>query len=349
MSRNHLSREGATEQPFKIPFTRKRTIMSNNKLKITSAVFATAALLRVSVVHAQGIPHELEDLKARVASLEATVSALEAQVATIQSNHSLLLGPFVNVDPNPEAGVIGPNIVFSGANIHIVSGTGATNDNGNPTGLGNLIIGYDEDPTVLAALPLSPGDRGGSHNLVIGRANRFTLAAFGGLVAGEVNTISNSEASVTGGRGNTASGSFASVSGGLLNSASGFEASVSGGARNFASGGQTSVTGGLSNTATASQASVSGGLGNTASGFQASVSGGSSNTASGDEASSVSGGRLNIAGGLADSSVSGGLQNTATGLEASVIGGTGNTAGGQGTVVIGGQGTTDNNSNSIAP
>ena len=308
--------------------------MSNNKPKITLAVLATAALLRLPVVHAQGIPHELADLKARVASLEATVSALQAQVAAIQSNHSLLLGPFVNVDPNPEVGVIGPHIIFSGANIHIVSGSGATNDHGNPTGLGNLIIGYDEDPSVIPALPLSPGDRGGSHNLVIGRANRFTRAAFGGLVAGEVNTISNSEASVTGGFGNTASGSFASVSGGLLNTASGFEAGVSGGLRNIASGGQ---------------ASVSGGLGNTASGFQASVSGGSSNTANGDEASSVSGGRLNIAGGLADSSVSGGLQNTATGSEASVIGGTGNTAGGQGTVVIGGQSSTDNNSNSIAP
>ena len=155
--------------------------MSNNKPKITLAVLATAALLRLPVVHAQGIPHELADLKARVASLEATVSALQAQVAAIQSNHSLLLGPFVNVDPNPEVGVIGPHIIFSGANIHIVSGSGATNDHGNPTGLGNLIIGYDEDPSVIPALPLSPGDRGGSHNLVIGRANRFTRAAFGGL------------------------------------------------------------------------------------------------------------------------------------------------------------------------
>ena len=115
--------------------------MSNNKPKITLAVLATAALLRLPVVHAQGIPHELADLKARVASLEATVSALQAQVAAIQSNHSLLLGPFVNVDPNPEVGVIGLHIIFSGANIHIVSGSGATNDHGNPTGLGNLIIG----------------------------------------------------------------------------------------------------------------------------------------------------------------------------------------------------------------
>lgn len=142
--------------------------MSNNKPKITLAVLATAALLRLPVVHAQGIPHELADLKARVASLEATVSALQAQVAAIQSNHSLLLGPFVNVDPNPEVGVIGLHIIFSGANIHIVSGSGATNDHGNPTGLGNLIIGYDEDPFCNPRAPAQsrrpgrvtqPGDR----------------------------------------------------------------------------------------------------------------------------------------------------------------------------------------------
>src|SRR5205823_4276431 len=104
---------------------------------------------------------------------------------------------------DPEIGVIGPNITFKGANIHIVSGSGRTDDNGNPTGLGNLIIGYDEDPKnsltgdssdgipINAApgvpSPLSPGDRGGSHNLVIGGGNRFTQAAFGGFVAGERN------------------------------------------------------------------------------------------------------------------------------------------------------------------
>jgi hypothetical protein len=50
------------------------------------------------------------------------------------------------------------------------SGSGSTNDNGTPTGLGNLIIGYDEDPKTyvdsspfgnLPLSPLNPGDRGG--------------------------------------------------------------------------------------------------------------------------------------------------------------------------------------------
>jgi hypothetical protein len=121
-------------------------------------------------------------------ALEGQNASLRAQLAAVQANHALLLGPFVSVDPNPEAGVAGPHITFSGVNIYIVSGLGATNDNGNPSGLGNLIIGYDEPPgSPETGPPLNPGDRGGSH----GRFNRFTKTAFGGLVAGEANTISN--------------------------------------------------------------------------------------------------------------------------------------------------------------
>lgn len=89
-----------------------------------------------------------------------------------------------------------PNITFKGANIHIVTGTNATNDNidhgGRLTGLGNLIIGYDE----LAMFQVA--NRGGSHNLVIGKFNSFTSAAFGSLVAGEFNTISAEAASISG-------------------------------------------------------------------------------------------------------------------------------------------------------
>jgi hypothetical protein len=64
--------------------------------------------------------------------------------------------------------------------------------------------------------------------LVIGAAHRFTQIAFGGLVAGEVNTINNIWASVTGGQVNTASGP-ASVSGGVGNTAGGFESVLIGG------------------------------------------------------------------------------------------------------------------------
>jgi hypothetical protein len=244
----------------------------------------------------KSIRAEITALQAQVASLQATVStlqdqvnslqtsntALKTQLAKVQSNHALLLGPFVSIDPNPEIGVIGPNIIFSGANIHIVSGSGATDDNGNPRGLGNLIIGYDEDPinplagdssdglpimqTPGVPSPLSPGDRGGSHNLVIGGGNRFTRSAFGGLVMGERNTIESFGASVSGGFNNTAGGLFASVSAGVRNSATGQFASVSGGGLNIAGAtAGASVSGGFSNTASGPYASVSGGYLNIAS------------------------------------------------------------------------------------
>jgi hypothetical protein len=147
----------------------------------------------------------------------------------------------------------GDDITIDGANLHIVNGLGATN--GLPTdptsidpahtvvnGLGNLIVGYNE---LRAGLPgLGSDDRSGSHNLVVGSLQNFS--SFGGLVAGELNSIS---------------GAYASVSGGYANRASGIQASVSGGDGNIASGGAASVSGGDGNTASGNFASVSGGFG----------------------------------------------------------------------------------------
>jgi trimeric autotransporter adhesin len=302
----------------------------------------------------EALEAKLESLQATVSALESQIDTLQTQLAAVQSNHALLLGRFVNVDPNPEIGVIGPNIVFSGANIHIVSGSGATNDNFSATGLGNLIIGYNEDPQFyfdespgddLPLSPLNPGDRGGSHNLVIGAANRFTRATFGGVVVGTANTIDGYGASVSGGAGNTARFYGASVSAGFLNFAADDCASVSGGRFNTAGSPFSSVSGGQGNTTARSSgnfgfgASVSGGNGNRASGTDASICGGEGNVAF-DNSSTVTGGTGNTAG----SQVT--FQG---GLGSSVLGGSGNNAGGRNTVVIGGQNVTDNNDNSIAP
>ncbi len=129
-------------------------------------------------------------------------------------------------------------------NLHVRSGSGATDDTGTPTGLGNLIVGYNEPP---ADLTLEEGDRGGAHNMIIGAEHRYSST--GGLVAGVRNTVRGLSASVSGGRFNTASGSSASVSGGESNVASGNRASVSGGSANTASGDRASVSGGASRTA----------------------------------------------------------------------------------------------------
>jgi hypothetical protein len=259
---------------------------------VSVGVFAFLAPIP-ALADAGGVPAEIAALQAQVAALQSTVATLQTsnsalqtqintlqtQLAAVQNNPALALGPFVSVDSNPENGVAGPNIKFTGANIHILSGSGATDDNlstgGSLTGLGNLIIGYDE------ALYLT-GNRGGSHNLVIGRYHTFTSSAFGGLVAGEVNTISNEAASVSG-YDNTASGKFSSISGGEQGIASGASSSVSGGYRNTANQLDSSVSGGGQNTASNVGANVTGGFNNTASGNSSLVIGGSGVTASADD------------------------------------------------------------------
>jgi outer membrane murein-binding lipoprotein Lpp len=286
----------------------------------------------------QALQAQVNALTNQVNSLGAQVATAQSQLAGVKANPALALGPYVAVDPNPENGLAGPHVIFYGANVHIVSGSGQTVDT---TRLGNLVIGYDEDSNNVAIID---GNRTGSHNLVIGPQHMFT--ASGGIVAGTMNFISSDFAAVTGGECNAAGGTVfpfaicfltagasgaASVSGGLFNTASGVDSSVSGGLFNTASGGQSSVGdgadsmanglgssigGGESNQANADFSSVGGGFFNTASGPASGVSGGASNTASGREAS-VSGGSFNRASGVA-SSVGGGVHQTASGTNQTI-------------------------------
>jgi uncharacterized coiled-coil protein SlyX len=247
------------------------------------------------------------------------------------------LEQFIHVQTGAINGLPGPHVIIEGANLHIRSGSGFTSNtapNGDPvfTGLGNLVVGYNELPSGLTAVPA--GGRSGSHNLIIGPGHQYS--SFGGFVAGLGNTISGTNASVSGGQNNTASGAFSSISGGGApanvglggNIASGPGSSISGGVGNTASGPIASVSGGQGNTANGIEASVSGGLGNKASGANSSVSGGVGNEASG-KGSSVSGGQSNLASG-ANSSVSGGASNTASGSAASVSGSIGISSSGTG-------------------
>jgi hypothetical protein len=111
----------------------------------------------------------------------------------------------------------GTTFLFTGINVQIVSGAGATD--ASPNGKGNLIIGYNA---------ANHGQtRTGSHNLVVGDEHEYT--SYGGFVAGHHNAVSGHFASVSGGESNTASGPYASVSGGESNTASGVFASISGG------------------------------------------------------------------------------------------------------------------------
>jgi hypothetical protein len=231
---------------------------------------------------------EVTALQATVTALQATVTALQAtvtaqaqtvsvqqtQLASPAAQNAFALGSYVTVDTTDATlrGVQAPNIIFSGANIHIVSGSGATRDS---TGLGNLVIGYDDDTADLATIDAA---RNGSHNLIVGDDNTFTSS--GGLVAGYLNGIGSEYASVSGGQGNTASAPYSSVSGGESNTASSEGASVSGGDSNLASGLEASISGGDGNLASGKLSSVTGGQFNTASGNFSSVAGGENASAS---------------------------------------------------------------------
>jgi hypothetical protein len=207
--------------------------------------------------------------------LQSSIDAI--QPATVPQ--SLLdLAPFVTVNAscNPSSactmeGLVGPHIIFTGANVHIRSGmVGVLNTLGHPVsavgssyarnGLGNLVVGYN---SVAGDQPV----RTGSHNLVVGDGHAFTGS--GGFVAGFANWSRQDGTTVAGGWLNTAGGSggglFATVGGGFFNEATGLASAISGGSVNRATGQDATVSGGRGNLASGSEATVSGGAGQTAS------------------------------------------------------------------------------------
>ncbi len=220
---------------------------------------------------------DLTPLLARIDALETALASAETTIAAIEANKALLLGPYVTVDTNAINGIAGPNIIFTGANLHIRSGSGSTM--GPLNGRGNLVVGYGENEALY--------DRTGSHNLVVGPNHGWT--SLGGFIAGYQNRVSRSSASVSGGANNLADGSCSAVSGGSLNQALGSQSSISGGDQNLALGMSSSVSGGFLNMAVGMQSAVSGGDSNLAFGSTSCVSGGSSNRAE-YASSTVSGG-----------------------------------------------------------
>jgi hypothetical protein len=334
-----------------------------------ASAFALAADLTTQIAALQS---QIDALNSTVGTVQGDISTVQSNINALQSDISTVQGDIstIQADVATNAGNIGTNIgnisantsgivsnasaisglqaktqyvsvsgtemYITGANLNIRSGSGVTN--GAINGLGNLVVGYNED---------NGDNRTGSHNIVIGPFHSYS--SYGGLLAGYNNTVSGANASISGGYYNTASGAYASVSAGVGNTASGFYSSVSGGAESTANGTFSSVSGGRSNTASGTYASVVGGgyfdgiifHGNEAyadyslvvggydnqtgdgvdpaNGTSSVVLGGVGNTASGNQAS-ISGGSYNTASGNS-SSVSGGYYNTASGSYTSVVGG----------------------------
>mgnify|MGYP001816842319 CR=1 FL=1 len=234
----------------------------------SSTIWGHSPIVFMPLAKLFGIPtSESTDLSA----LESRIEELEGLLQDV----SRLIDPNTGVD----------TVQFEGVNVQIVNGTGTTD--GEASGTGNLIIGYNESREASGQPVDCPDEsgcdrRGGSHMLVIGEANNYTSDSYAGMVVGAWNETSAPFAVVSGGVSNIASGEGASVSGGGWNTASGVGASVSGGIQNTASGEIASVSGGELNSASGQFSSVSGGDSNTASGHAASVSGGDGRIASGD-------------------------------------------------------------------
>jgi hypothetical protein len=176
----------------------------------------------------------VEALQAKVASLENSVAALlsadttlltslqaaQTQIQTMQAQITALesrpaggsggipdLEKYVSINPNTLNGVQGPHLIFKGVNVHVQSGSGTTVDT---TGLGNLIVGYNEAVQNGTGL-----NRLGSHNLVGGQMNAFSSS--GGLVFGSNNTLAGRYAAILGGEQNNATGWYSTVYGGQFN------------------------------------------------------------------------------------------------------------------------------------
>ena len=145
----------------------------------------------------------LNAAKADISTVSVKVVALDKKAVDIVPD----LAKYLKVDiTNVVGGVTKPDILFTGANVHVRSGSGATSDNGALTGLGNLIIGYNENTTPTPTLV-----RTGSHNLVGGSMHSFS--SYGGMAFGYQNTISGPYANVVGGSLNLAQGPNSTVYG----------------------------------------------------------------------------------------------------------------------------------------
>lgn len=281
---------------------------SGNWIRYGAFVLAGSAVAVLAQDGSQSFPPGIDGVQERLAALEAVVASQASEIAALK-------------DKLKHFSREGNEVYITGANLNILSGAGpGTIQDGTWTaglvnGLGNLVLGYNEDRISfdgeLAA------QRHGSHNLVIGPLHEYT--SNGGLLAGIWSTVAGPHASVVGGIENKALGFASVVSGGGSNTSSGDAASVSGGASNHASGNAANISGGQSNTAIADHATVSGGSFNAAAAPH----------------SSVSGGYYNASLGLL-SSVSGGYGNTAVGSYSVVSGGGSNLAKGENSTVSGG-------------
>lgn len=232
---------------FCLSFTDRPAVAQSGNNGIPDKVSALQAAVRelqVAVASLQSSTStETERARAAEAALQA---ALDAEVNRAKAAESALSAGVTELQRlTAPLSLNATDLTITGVNVHIVSGSGRTDDNagsgGSLTGLGNLIVGYPGQDSVYP--------RTGSHNIVLGDHNGFT--SYGGLVAGQGNQILGPYCTVTGGTGNTARNYWSSVNGGFSNLASGQGSVVNGGQQNVARESYAVVSGGYLNDVTA--------------------------------------------------------------------------------------------------
>lgn len=122
----------------------------------------------------------IEDLESKCVAVVSSITLLEGNSSVVASNSARL---DTVEDKTQFMSVTGNTTIFSRSNVQVVNGLGATE---STNGLGNLIVGYNEELEFLKFYN-TPVDRSGSHNLVIGQDNQYK--SYGGLVCGVLNKL----------------------------------------------------------------------------------------------------------------------------------------------------------------
>lgn len=174
----------------------------------------TADSAQASATSAQA---SADQAQSGVATAQTDITTLQSNVTTIQTSNFAALDPYIRVEAGEKSSAA--QVVFDSVNVVVTNGTGSTN---TANGLGNLIVGYNES----GGTPASPGDRDGSHNIVLGPSHSYSST--GGFVAGENNELVGRSSSILGGFGNVALGLQSTVAGGGNNDAAGPLSSIGG-------------------------------------------------------------------------------------------------------------------------
>ncbi len=224
----------------------------------------------------------LDDVVARLGGHDVVVSSLDGRVSTLESlaatpvEQELLtdLSAYVTVD------TAASTVRISGANLQVVNGTSNTQ---SANGLGNLILGYNEDVYGYE----TSGMREGSHSLVVGVNHAYT--SYGSIVHGDNAYVTGAYAAALGVYGGSAEGARSVLLGGWGGYAAGEGSFVAGGQYNVAYGTGAAAVGGYSNAVYGGYASAVGGSFASVDGDWATSVGGASSRAAGDYSVTVGG------------------------------------------------------------